>query len=260
MRSVGKVFVGCVLLLTSLAVQAQTSALVARADSTDNSSLVAELAASFDTVDDFSLLGGTPTIEQLAAYDLVLAYSNSVPADPTAAGDVLADYVDQGGCLVLATYSLSSPWTISGRIQTTGYSPLVDAQSNGDVSGNLNALVPSDPIFDGVDLGALAYFHNSNFAHPDLDTGATLIADDGAGNNMIARNATGNVVAINLFPPDFQANNSELFKIFGNAAANCAGTAQAVPVIAVPMNNSYALLLLILGIAGLGMAVIRHYD
>jgi hypothetical protein len=50
-----------------------------------------------------------------------------------------------------------------------------------DVSGNLNAVVSGDPIFTGVDLSSLTYFHNSQFADLELDVGATLLADDGAG-------------------------------------------------------------------------------
>jgi len=35
-------------------------------------------------------------------------------------------------------------------------------------SGNLVATVPSDPIFNGIDLSTLAYYVNGNFANPGL--------------------------------------------------------------------------------------------
>ncbi len=37
---------------------------------------------------------------------------------------------------------------------------------NGDVSGNIVATNPSDPIFNGINLSAVTYYHNGNFAHP----------------------------------------------------------------------------------------------
>ena len=161
-------------------------------------------------------VGQTPTLAQLLAYDSVLAYTNYEPSDPTAFGNVLADYVDAGGHLVISTYGFSSQWAIEGRITNAGYAPLTKA-AIGDVSGNLVATAPGDPIFSGVDLSGLAYFHNGNFAHPGLDPGATLLATDGNGINMIARNASGNVVGLNLFPASYGGNNAELYQLVGNA-------------------------------------------
>jgi hypothetical protein len=92
-----------------------------------------------------------------------------------------------------------------------------------DVSGNLNALVPGDPIFTGVDLSSLTYFHNSNFADLELDVGATLLADDGAGVRMIARNAGNNVLGLNLFPAGDNfpggpgGNNGEFYELLHNS-------------------------------------------
>ena len=149
-----------VTILPSIA-QAQ-SVLVANANGNNNGSLVSALESSFTTVDQFNLGVGTPTLLELQAYDAVIAYTNFTPADATAAGDVLADYVDQGGCVVMSTYAFSAPWKIAGRIATSGYAPLVDVGTNGIVSGTLNAIVADDPIFNGITLGSLSYFQNGN--------------------------------------------------------------------------------------------------
>jgi hypothetical protein len=181
---------------------------------------VAELLATglFDSVDVFNTRYSTPTLADLLVYDCVLAYTNYAPLDAVVFGNVLADYVDAGGGLAIATYGFSNPWAIQGRIMTTGYSPLVNVGVNADVSGNLVAVVPGDPIFDGVDLATLTYFHNSNFAHPGLDAGASLLATDGSGHNMIARNAAGNVIALNLFPRGgVIQNNAEFYELVGNS-------------------------------------------
>ena len=75
------------------------------------------------------------TLGFLEGFDRVLAYDNNTPANPTGLGNVLADYVDAGGRLVLSTYGFSSPWAVSGRITTAGYAPLRNLGVNGDVSG-----------------------------------------------------------------------------------------------------------------------------
>ncbi len=179
---------------------------------------VSELWATgrFDTITVFDVSSSTPTLSTLEAFDTALVFTNYAPYSATGLGNVLADYVDSGGHVVLATYGFSSPWNIAGRIMTPGYSPLTNRGINTDVSGSLVATVPGDPIFTGIDLGAVWYWHNWNFADPGVDAGATLLATDGAGHNMIARNAVGSVVGMNFFP-ESGANNQELYNLIGNA-------------------------------------------
>ena len=59
---------------------------------------VAELSGGFfDVVDTFDAGADTPTLGELTPFDAVLAYTNFIPLDAVALGDVLADYVDAGG-------------------------------------------------------------------------------------------------------------------------------------------------------------------
>lgn len=216
-----------------------------------------EMLASgkFASVDSFDADAGTPTLVQLLPYDAILAFSNSTPLDPSGLGDVLADAVDAGRFVTIGTYGISLPWAITGRMQTTGYNPLVIA-SNADVSGTLSAVVPTDPIFTGVTLAAITYSHNSNFAHPTLDTGATLLATDGAGVNMIARSASGRVMGINLFPDASDSeNNAEFYKLVANIASNNAiGRApQQIPTL-----SEWALITMALFVAGIAAFSLRH--
>ena len=182
-----------------------------------------ELAALgfFDSITEFDLSGGTPTLPQLQAHDVALIYTNCTPFDPNSLGDVLADYVDAGGRIVVATYSFSTPWGISGRVTTPGYLPLVNVGSNGDVSGSFNAVSLLDPVFsspNAITPAAVSYFHNSNFSHPALDSGAMVLADDGSGIPLFAINGAQTVGGLNMFPEggDYGGNNDGFYRFLEN--------------------------------------------
>jgi hypothetical protein len=177
----------------------------------------------------------------------VLSYTNYPPSDPTGLGNVLQSYVQGGGGLVLSTYAYTPGYAIEGGIMSPGYSPLTDTGNKASPSGSLVATVPSSPIFNGVDLSALTYFDNSNFAQPGLDSGATLLATDGAGLDMIAINSTGDIIGNNLYPGDCcGVNNSEFYKLIGNELLDVAGQEST----AVPEPSSIAVLLAGLGLIG----------
>lgn len=188
-----------------------------------NGDLVAsELSTTgmFNSVSDFDIHSATPDLSYLQGYDSALVYTNSNPWNPSGLGDTLADYTDAGGHVALATYAFSPTWAVAGRIMADGYSPL-EVNTTGNVSGNLDVIEPLDPLFDGVDLNSFTYYHNEYFADPVLDAGADLLATDGAGVNMIARNDAGNVIGLNLYPG--RENSGELvgdddfFRLFANA-------------------------------------------
>ena len=219
----------------------------------------AEMTASgkFASVDQFDACSATPTLAALLAYDAILAFSNSPPTNPSGLGDVLADAVDAGRYVTIATYGMSLSWAITGRMQTTGYNPLIVA-SNADVSGSLAAVVPTDPIFTGVSLASVVYFHNSNFAHPNLDAGATLLATDGAGVNMIARSASGRVMGMNLYPDATIGNNAEFFKLVANVASNNASGTPPAPPQEIPTLSEWALIAMALFVAGIAGFSLRR--
>ncbi|MRW94320.1 PEP-CTERM sorting domain-containing protein [Duganella sp. FT80W] len=184
-------------------------------------------------------------IGDLSGYSAVLAFTNYPPANPSGLGDILKQYVDNGGGLVINTYAFSDPWSITGGITNSGYAPLVNVGSNGYVSGLLVQTAPS-AIFTGVNLGTLTYFNNSNFSHPTLDAGATLLADDGYGINMIAINASGNIIANNTFP-NLDPNNGDYYRLTAN---------ELLAVGAVPEPETYAMLLI--GLSAIGFAAKRR--
>lgn len=236
MRAVLAVALTTASLLSSGAASALPSVLIVGSDFNPPS---AELISTgfFSAVDTFNSLLGTPTLAALQGYSAVLNYSNVAPADPTALGDVLKAYVDGGGGLVIDTYSFSNPFAIAGGITGHGYSPLVNSGTNADPSGLLVAVAAS-PIFSGVNLSTLSYFHNNNFAVPALDGGATLLATDGAGIDMVAISSSGRIIASNLYPGSdpllAPPNNADLFRLTAN---------ELVEVSSVPEPETYLMMM-----------------
>jgi hypothetical protein len=164
---------------------------------------------AFSSVTFIDATTSTPTLSTLSQYDAVLAYTDFPPQDPTGLGNVLASYYDLGGkALTIATYAFSNNWEIGGTVMTGNYAGFTNLGINGNVSGNVVATVPTDPIFDGIDLSQVSFFSNSNYSHPGLAAGATLLATDGDGVDMIARSGNG-VIDVNLFPAEDDSPEAE---------------------------------------------------
>jgi len=163
--------------------------------------LVSTGLIALEDLTDLDACGTPPTLATLSDFGAVLVWSNFAPSQPDALGNVLADYVDQGGGVILATYVFSQPWRIGGRIITgAGYSPFGVSDARFTTSGQLDLAHSntSHPILQGV--GTDFYFTNGNYTNPVLTAGATLIAVDTAGNRVVAVNSSGRVVGISIFP------------------------------------------------------------
>jgi VWFA-related protein len=170
--------------------------------------------SDFDTLESPSTL----TAADLQYYSAVLVWTNSNFPDPTMIGDVLKQYVDAGGGVVLATYAFSTGWAMQGGILNANYSPFIPASTQ-NVSGTLDMTSitqPGHPIFQGI-VNAPQYWNNSNYSNPTLNTGGVLLAKDTQGNNLIAENPTGKVVAVCIYPGYLNESNTETHLLFANA-------------------------------------------
>jgi len=131
----------------------------------------------------------------LSTYDAVLYFSNSSGSqDPTAIGDVLADYAGLGRRLVLATFAWAEQGsnTLGGRIITDGISPLL--AEGGSIYSNVTmASNDGSGYFVGVN-SISGYFHDNVM----LSAGALQRAAWSDGEPLLA--TKNNVVAIDLFP------------------------------------------------------------
>jgi hypothetical protein len=90
----------------------------------------------------------TPTLQELLKSDLVVVSGLNGWGDPVAAGNVLADYVDAGGKLLLLDAALSEgAWGLQGRILGPDYSPVAKAGPGGE---GVSASFEDDPVVEGV--------------------------------------------------------------------------------------------------------------
>jgi hypothetical protein len=181
----------------------------------------------FSRVDGYIIEGSAvPTLAQLQQYDCVMAYSDVAFTDPAGMGNVLADYVDSGGGVVLADFDFSTNFSgyIQGRIVSGGYSPITLGTGTSSIYNYLVADQPLDPILSGVNSfnGGTACFHTSGIT---ITSGARLIAHWSDGQPLVATKqiTSGRVVALNFFPPssdartDFWDATSDGARLMANA-------------------------------------------
>ncbi|HEU5181951.1 MAG TPA: choice-of-anchor D domain-containing protein [Candidatus Polarisedimenticolia bacterium] len=158
---------------------------------------VSEIQASlrqfpeFGVVDVIDIADVAPSLEKLSQYDAVLVAINLLMLDPEGVGDVLADYVDAGGGVVLSSAAFVPGWEVTGRLLSEGYVPVV---GRGGVTGPsaLKDWDASHPIMDGV-ATASAYL-----AGIALAPGAEWIAGWADGMPFAVANSH-QVVAVNAY-------------------------------------------------------------
>lgn len=162
----------------------------------------------FATVDLVHVGTGTPTLAQLLAYDALLCWTNSAPQDNNAWGDVLADYVDAGGGVVVAVFANSinsATLHIGGRWQS-GYEVILDRTgTTTGASGLGQVLQPTHPIMAGV----TAFTSGPTGGRPTgtaLEVGATAIALWQDGKILVAEGANPKRVDLGFYPPNASCN------------------------------------------------------
>jgi hypothetical protein len=179
----------------------------------------------FTQVDKIDASAATPSLASLLQYDSVLTWSDSPYGDSTTLGNVLADYVDQGGSVVQAAFGSTASSRLDGRWRDDGYRPLVEGSATSASGLSLVKDAPAHPILSGVGTftgGA----GSSHFSPTALDAATTVVASWSDFQPLVAvGNGYGKrVVGLNVSPPSADARlmaNTLLF------AANHAPTADA---------------------------------
>ena len=100
-------------------------------------------------VDIMDVSRGLPTLKQLEYYQAVVLSNGSTFPDPYGLGDVLADYADWGGGVILTLASFVQSWELRGRFVSGGYMPFAISPPAGGsaVLGDFDSL---HPIMNGV--------------------------------------------------------------------------------------------------------------
>jgi hypothetical protein len=120
------------------------------------------------------------TLDDLMPYQIIVATNNNRWSDAGAnpnIGNILADYVDIGGKIVMADFAWDDPingWQLEGRLINEGYTPY--QTSTADLGAAvLGSYDPLHPVMQGVtDLGAVGTVTHQALAP---EAGATWIAD-----------------------------------------------------------------------------------
>lgn len=175
---------------------------------------VLQATGLFATVDIINVTAtgtGTPTLSQLLQYDALLCYTNSTPADHNAWGDVLADYVDAGGGVVVAVFAnstLTAGRNIGGRWQN-GYEVVLDqgGTTSNAGAGLGNVPVPGHPVMNGV----TAFTGGTLGSRPTstaLEQGAFVVAEWTDGKILVAQGANPRRIDLGFYPPQASCSQS----------------------------------------------------
>lgn len=142
---------------------------------------------AFGTVDSINYQFNDPialTLPQLTPYSAVLVYVFNSFSDPALVGDVLYDYMQQGGRVVLtAGANCADTFRIRGRFESNG-------MFLNDDGGVLGSATDVDPAFDEPMSPLLAGVSATNvIAHCELvpDAGTTVVAKYVDGTPFILR-------------------------------------------------------------------------
>ena len=171
-------------------------------------------AGDIDLLEDPSGL----TLNDIADYDAILVYGNQAFSNPANVGDVLKEYVDNGGGVIITTYCLSSTWAIDGGILDAYYSPFLPAgtQSVAGIIDMSSLPEPEHSIFADL-TEAPDYWSNYNYSNPTLNTGGNILAYDTSGNKVVAENDDKNVVGIVIYSGYLDDCNAATKNMYANS-------------------------------------------
>ncbi len=161
--------------------------------------------------------GTTPVLADLAGYDAVIALNDYKWADEAALGNVLADFVDQGGVVIAPNWNFwdaTDPgWSLAGRWATGSYSPFLQDQDDPFTLSTLTGYDATHPFFAGVTA-----IQNNTVYTSNVDPTAIQLASWANGQPAVA--LKGRVVGMNALLYDDADNTGEYGRLLVNAIAS----------------------------------------
>ncbi len=128
---------------------------------------------NINSVDIFDVSSKTPTLNELFNYDCVIVMNEYEFYDPVGIGDVLADYADIGGGVILSLKSFDFDYGIQGRFFNDGYMPFNLTHTIVNTFGIcLDTMTIIHPITKGFHSAILRTYGNTN-----ISTGSELVAE-----------------------------------------------------------------------------------
>jgi hypothetical protein len=157
---------------------------------------------AFAAVDVFKANIATPPLDLLMNYEVALVFSDSGFYDAVGLGNVIADYYDAGGRVVLTTFAVTTNLAIQGRFgdPAMGYL-LIDPQPQSQPTDKLGTIFePQSPLMTGVNaLDAPSAYRSPGGAI----NGAIVVASWQSGVPLVVRGVVKNRnrVDLNFYPP-----------------------------------------------------------
>jgi hypothetical protein len=191
-----------------------------------NGLLNTSIISNIDIID---VLNSVPTLKTLKNYKSILVFSDESFHNGELLGNIVANYADYGGGVVVSVFESSMP-SLLGRWQSELYDPLdpVD-QSEGErfILGDI--LVPEHPIMENVntfDGGSSSYYGTGNPLNNTTviakwSNDVPLIIERNLKNN--GDNLNNKIVCLNFYPPsnisrvDFWDSSTDGYKIIANS-------------------------------------------
>jgi hypothetical protein len=176
--------------------------MVSAAGDTYTNELVAQQQATgaFATVTWFDASAATPSLAELMAYDVLFVTSDLTFSDPVALGNVVADYYDLGGRVVMASFATTTACPILGRFGDPAQGYLLFQQTSYDTTSHAMSQIiePQSPIMNGVGVLNGTFVTQSNEIN-----GGVAVARFANGYPVAVRGLVKgrNRVDLNYYPP-----------------------------------------------------------
>ncbi|MHA2249759.1 MAG: hypothetical protein ACXAD7_05325 [Candidatus Kariarchaeaceae archaeon] len=183
-------------------------------------------------VDILDVLSEIPKLVNISDYSVIITWTNeAASADNDAWGDLMANYVESNGSLILLPYTyVVSPYALGGRFASEGYSPFEYVEST-DIEGTYSQDT-KHPIFDNV-----VDYKTLNAQPTDITKGTFPIAYYEKGTIFAA--LRGSVLGINSYIPfNLEGNVDQLLANAIDFLLSGVLDDDLAPSITVPTSNS----------------------
>ncbi len=164
---------------------------------------------SFELITIYDASVGTPALVDLQTNQSVLVFSDKVFFDPVALGDVLADYYDGGGRVVLAIFStVGSGNRVQGRFGNSANPYMITDTTAGLTTAADDALgtviEPQNRLMRNV---AAFNYKASVKSQGGVINSGVVVAEWASGLPLVVRGMIGNRnrVDVNFYPPQTQS-------------------------------------------------------